>query len=58
MLAESHRRQFAGEDWQAVSIEIAERAGIEFEDEEYTELNSSPDPGCECGFCATAEWQD
>jgi hypothetical protein len=58
MLAESHRRQFNGEDYQGVSISIAESNGIKFEDDEYTELQSSPDPSCECGFCKTAPWRD
>lgn len=58
MLAESHRRQFDGEDYQAVANGIAENSGIAFEDEEYTQLQSSPDPDCDCGFCKTAPWQD
>ena len=56
LLAESHRRQFAGEDYQGVAIEIAEENGIEFNDELFTELQSTPEPGYECGFCETAGW--
>jgi len=55
-IARSHERQFNGEDWQAVSIDIATKLGIKFEDDEYRQLNSSPDPGCDCGFCENAEW--
>lgn len=58
LIAESHRRQFEGEDYQAVANDIAERAGIKFEDEAYKTLSTSRDPGCDCGFCATADWQD
>jgi hypothetical protein len=58
MLRESHRRQFEGEDYQLVAIGIAEANGIAFESGDYTTLQSSPHPGCDCGFCATAEWQD
>jgi hypothetical protein len=58
LLQESHRRQFNGEDFQAVSIDLAESNGIAFEDEDYTTLQSSPDPSCNCGFCETAEWRD
>lgn len=58
LLAESHRRQFNGEDYQAVAIDIAESNAIAFEDDDYTVLQSSPDPSCGCQFCATAEWVD
>lgn len=58
MLAESHRRQFHSEDYQLVAIEIADEHGIDYHSDDYTELMSSPDPGCDCGFCATAPWQD
>lgn len=52
-LAESHRRQFEGEDYQAVAIDLAERTGRDYED-----FDSSPDPECGCGFCEGAEWVD
>lgn len=58
MLRESHQRQFHGEDYQKVAIEIAESNGIAFEDDEYVQLQSSPDPDCDCGFCKSAPWQD
>ena len=58
LVAESHRRQFDGEDFQAVANDLAERNGIAFEDDEYTRLQSPPDSGCDCGFCATAKWID
>lgn len=57
LLAKSHERQFNGEDWQKVAIELAQAAGFKVESDEYTELSSSPDPGCDCGFCATAPWR-
>lgn len=57
----SHERQFNGEDWQLVANEIMEKALLDHEDcvreEVYNELCASPDPGCECGFCATAGWK-
>jgi hypothetical protein len=56
LLAESHRRQFNGEDYQAVAIDVAERNGFEFDSAEYTALQSAPDQDCKCGFCATADW--
>ncbi len=58
MLRESHCRQFAGEDYQYVAIGIAESNGIPFDGDDYAALQSSPDPGCDCGFCATAKWHD
>lgn len=57
-LAESHRRQFAGEDYQGVAIDLAETYDIDFDSDAYTKLQSSPDPGCDCGFCAKAPWID
>ncbi len=57
-LRRSHERQFNGEDYQMVANEIAEELGIEWEDDQYEELCSSPEPGCECGFCAHAAWID
>lgn len=59
LLRESHTRQFNGEDWQAVAADLTPDDIPEAErDEVFDELSSSPDPGCECGFCATAEWHD
>ena len=57
-LAESHRRQFAGEDYKAVANDLAEKHGFDWESDEYTELQTSPDPGCNCGFCWKAYWAD
>lgn len=56
MMSESHRRQFAGEDWQTVANDIAGRYESLTEDQ-YNLLRESPDPACDCGFCATANWQ-
>jgi hypothetical protein len=58
LISESHKRQFAGEDYQAVAIDIAEENGIAFESELYTLLQSSPDPICACGFCQKAQWEE
>lgn len=57
-LAESHRRQFGGADYQGVAIDLCEANGFTFESEEHVKLESSPDPGCDCGFCETAPWTD
>ncbi len=54
-LQESHERQFHGEDWQAVAQDICD--GLpEATEENFLFLSSSPDPGCDCGFCAAADW--
>ena len=58
LIAKSHRRQFAGEDYQAVAIDLAEANKIPFESDDYTALQSAPSPECDCGFCATAKWAD
>lgn len=58
LLAESHRRQFNGEDYQTVAIDIAERKNIPWESDDYTVLQSAPNEGCDCGFCQTAKWED
>jgi len=59
-IAASHKRQFDGEDYQRVAVDIATDLDLNPDDEqdfeEYRCLESSPDPGCECGFCATADW--
>jgi hypothetical protein len=56
MLRLSHERQFNGEDYQAVAIDLLAsiKDGTE---EELKELEASPEPECKCGFCAGAEWQ-
>lgn len=57
MIRRSHERQFNGEDWQAVAVDIwneIENAT----DDEFNELAAGPDPGCDCGFCAKASWRD
>ncbi len=60
LLAESHRLQFHGVDWQeAANDTMSDVEGDEEAREElYKELSASPDPDCECGFCATAPWRD
>jgi hypothetical protein len=58
ILAEAHRRQFNGEDWQKVAVDLAEEFNIDYDSDDYTELCSTPDPSCECGFCEKAPWRD
>lgn len=58
MVRRSHEAQFNGADYQQISWEILQELKFEPTQDEMNELNSSPDPGCECGFCATADWQD
>ena len=55
-LAESHRRQFEGEDYQAVAQDLCDRMDSPTKDD-YLKLSSSPDPSCDCGFCKTAKWE-
>jgi hypothetical protein len=54
-IQESHRRQFAGEDWQQVANDIWVGIPNATEDD-FLDLYAGPDPGCQCGFCATAKW--
>jgi hypothetical protein len=56
-IRESHERQFNGEDYQHVAHDIWSRIANATE-EDYDALCESPDPGCDCGFCAIAEWRD
>jgi hypothetical protein len=58
LLAQSHRLQFEGGDFQSVAVNIAGSNGIEYGSDDYAELESAPDPECGCGFCATAEWME
>lgn len=55
-LAESHRRQFHGEDWQTVATEIWQSMKSPTESD-YHELCTGPDSGCECSFCKQADWE-
>lgn len=57
MIRRSHERQFNGEDWQGVAVDIWSQIPNGTEDE-FTELTHGPDPGCDCGFCGTAPWED
>lgn len=62
--AESHRQQFNGRDYQQAAYDSLGLVGAtvvggpDVTEEQLAEIESSPDPGCDCGFCATAEWQD
>lgn len=54
LLAESHRLQFNGADYQAVTNPMWQE--WDMTEDQLAELETAPDPGCECGFCTT-EWQ-
>lgn len=54
MIAASHKAQWAGVDYQAAAIAIADVHGIDYSSDDFTLLQSSPDADCECGFCANA----
>lgn len=56
MMSESHRRQFAGEDYQAVAQDIAD-AHPGLSDDQFNLICESPEPDCDCGFCKTAPWE-
>ena len=53
-LAQSHKLQSEGVDYQEAANTAAEEAGITFESIDYNELCSSNGPGCNCPFCALA----
>jgi hypothetical protein len=60
----SHRRQFRfNTDYQRISWEFlnspqADELGLTADDEEiWQQVETSPHPDCDCGFCATADWQ-
>lgn len=61
-LRRCHELQFGGNDWQGVAIDAWNELGSPDTDGDgdgvFTFLSSSPDPACDCGFCATADWQD
>jgi hypothetical protein len=63
LIKESHRRQFAGEDYQAVAHDLANRPSVKLDPdteegaEAWHDLESEPAPDCECGFCATADFR-
>ena len=48
LIANSHRRQFYGADFQAVAIAIADENNIAYNSDDYTALESAPDPDCKC----------
>jgi hypothetical protein len=57
LIRESHEQQFNGEDYQQVANDIW--SGIpEASEGDFHALCTSPDPCCDCGFCAKAEWRD
>lgn len=56
-LRRCHEQQFNGEDWQGAAVDAWNELGTESEDV-FNFLTGSPDPGCDCGFCKTAAWQD
>ena len=58
LIAESHRRQLAGEDHHYVAQCLCIECKFEFDSDEYTQLQSAPDPGCGCASCTQFSWQD
>jgi len=62
-LFSSHRRQFAGEDYQAIcwdflnSREAREIGLTENDTDIWQVIESSPHPDCTCGFCESAPWE-
>ena len=56
LIAESHARQFAGEDYQFVTVSIADANDINYDSDDYTALQSAPDQNCKCRFCHAANW--
>lgn len=57
-LRRAHARQFVGEDWQLVATELTNDVPDAIREEVFAKLSESPDPYCECGFCATAAWKN
>ncbi len=59
MIARSHEAQFIGADYQCAARAVLDGLPLGFEptDEEIGELETSPDPGCDCGFCGKANFQ-
>ena len=56
-IRESHERQFKGEDYQQVANDIW--PGIsDATEQDYHDLCAGPEPGCDCGFCAKADWRN
>lgn len=54
LVRESHERQFNGQDFQQAAWDVS--YGFPVTDDELKEIQSMPEPGCECGFCVTADW--
>jgi hypothetical protein len=50
-------RQLNGDDYQAAAIDIATRCGFDLESDEYTQLQTSPDPACDCNTCRMFSWE-
>lgn len=60
LVAESHQRQaIMGEDYQAVAHDIANRIGLDPEEDAdaWHELESEPSEVCECLFCQWFYWE-
>lgn len=55
LIADSHRQQFAGVDYQVATFDMWQEWALT--DDQLNEVQSSPDPGCECGFCGSADWR-
>lgn len=56
IVRKSHELQFNGKDFQQAAFDLL--CDQNFSDDELHEVQSMPNPGCECGFCANAPWID
>ena len=56
LIRDCHRRQFNGQDWQQALNDLTDADEFEFESETVQRMIESPSPDCDCGFCATANW--
>jgi hypothetical protein len=52
----SHRAQLDGVDYQKAAYDAASSLPFEPTDDELQELESEPEPDCECPACRSAAW--
>ena len=60
LLAESHRRQLEGQDFQKVATDLCVENDFDMESEEcpeYELLETGPDHECDCHTCQTFDWK-
>ncbi|HVY68920.1 MAG TPA: hypothetical protein VHH73_03285 [Verrucomicrobiae bacterium] len=56
MIAESHRLQFDGVDYEIAAHRVA--GHLNLSDDEMSAICSAPDPACNCDFCSRADWKE